>query len=158
VTTESGKTYEMLWDCRYCGTKKLLGKTHRQGPECGGEQHATLERGCTPRTKTQTRMSDQCRYEAEEWRVAHTETAQGTTNQGARLWPTVNLTRPGNCVGCERLGRREEKLLVRVRDKGGSEQICSVSESLFGRVKLSDTLPMKRTVIGKLLECTSLGQ
>ncbi len=116
------------------------------------------KRTCKPRTKNQTRMSDQCRYKAEEWRVARTETAQGATNQGARLWPTVNLTRPGDCVGCERLGRREEKLLLRVRDRDGAEQVCAVSESLFGRVKLSDKLPMKRTVIGKLLECTSLGQ
>ena len=34
------KTYEMLWDCEYCGTKKLLGKTHRHCPECGAAQDA----------------------------------------------------------------------------------------------------------------------
>ena len=33
------KTYEMLWDCEYCGTKKLLGKTHRHCPECGAVQN-----------------------------------------------------------------------------------------------------------------------
>jgi hypothetical protein len=27
-----GKVYEMLWDCKFCGTKKLLGKTHRFCP------------------------------------------------------------------------------------------------------------------------------
>lgn len=32
------KHYEMLWDCQYCGTKKLLGKTHRYCPNCGGPQ------------------------------------------------------------------------------------------------------------------------
>ncbi|MCA0457315.1 MAG: hypothetical protein LCI00_25310 [Chloroflexi bacterium] len=32
------KTYEMLWDCKFCGTKKLLGKTHRFCPNCGGQQ------------------------------------------------------------------------------------------------------------------------
>lgn len=32
------KTYEMLWDCQYCGTKKLLGKTHRFCPNCGAAQ------------------------------------------------------------------------------------------------------------------------
>lgn len=32
------KTYEMLWDCKYCGTKKLLGKTHRFCPNCGAAQ------------------------------------------------------------------------------------------------------------------------
>jgi hypothetical protein len=31
--------YEMLWDCEYCGTKKLLGKTHHYCPSCGGAQN-----------------------------------------------------------------------------------------------------------------------
>lgn len=33
------KTYEMMWDCEYCGTKKLLGKTHRFCAECGAPQN-----------------------------------------------------------------------------------------------------------------------
>lgn len=33
------KTYEMLWDCQYCGTNKLLGKTHRFCPNCGAAQN-----------------------------------------------------------------------------------------------------------------------
>lgn len=35
----SEKTYEMLWDCKRCGTKKLLGLTHRYCPNCGGPQN-----------------------------------------------------------------------------------------------------------------------
>lgn len=30
--------YEMLWDCEYCGTEKLLGLTHRYCPNCGASQ------------------------------------------------------------------------------------------------------------------------
>ncbi len=30
--------YEMVWDCRYCGAKKLLGLTHRHCPNCGAQQ------------------------------------------------------------------------------------------------------------------------
>ncbi len=30
--------YEMLWDCRRCGTQGLLGKTHRHCPNCGAPQ------------------------------------------------------------------------------------------------------------------------
>lgn len=41
LTVTNEKTYEMLWDCRYCGTRKLLGKTHRHCPQCGGEQDAS---------------------------------------------------------------------------------------------------------------------
>lgn len=30
--------YEMLWNCKFCGTEKLLGKTHRFCPNCGATQ------------------------------------------------------------------------------------------------------------------------
>lgn len=30
--------YEMQWDCKFCGTTKLLGKTHRFCPNCGAAQ------------------------------------------------------------------------------------------------------------------------
>ena len=33
-----GATYEMLWDCKYCGQKKLLGLTHRFCASCGSPQ------------------------------------------------------------------------------------------------------------------------
>ena len=31
-------TYQMLWDCEYCGTAKLLALDHRHCPSCGGAQ------------------------------------------------------------------------------------------------------------------------
>ena len=33
------KHYEMQWDCQFCGTKKLLGKTHRFCTNCGAPQN-----------------------------------------------------------------------------------------------------------------------
>ena len=33
------KLYEMNWDCKYCSSKKLLGKTHRFCPSCGAAQN-----------------------------------------------------------------------------------------------------------------------
>lgn len=32
------RVFEMLWDCAYCGTRKLLGLSHRHCPACGGAQ------------------------------------------------------------------------------------------------------------------------
>ncbi|MEL6309279.1 MAG: zinc ribbon domain-containing protein [Chloroflexota bacterium] len=34
-----GKTYEMLWDCQFCGTKGNLGLTHRYCHTCGAPQN-----------------------------------------------------------------------------------------------------------------------
>lgn len=31
-------TYQMLWNCRFCGTEKLLGLQHRHCPNCGAAQ------------------------------------------------------------------------------------------------------------------------
>lgn len=39
MSSQSGKTYEMLWDCQFCGTTKLPGKTHRFCPNCGSPQN-----------------------------------------------------------------------------------------------------------------------
>ncbi|MDM8546637.1 hypothetical protein QUF61_09115 [Candidatus Venteria ishoeyi] len=38
MTEKQTKTYEMMWDCKFCGTTKLLGKTHRYCPACGAAQ------------------------------------------------------------------------------------------------------------------------
>lgn len=32
------RVYEMLWDCTYCGVRKLLAKTQRYCPQCGAPQ------------------------------------------------------------------------------------------------------------------------
>lgn len=34
----TAKNYQMFWDCGHCGTKKLLGVTHRHCPNCGSAQ------------------------------------------------------------------------------------------------------------------------
>jgi hypothetical protein len=40
-TEQSLGHYQMLWDCGYCGARKLLGVTHRYCPECGAPQDPT---------------------------------------------------------------------------------------------------------------------
>lgn len=37
---DDGNVYEMMWDCKFCGTAKLLGVTHRYCPNCGSAQDA----------------------------------------------------------------------------------------------------------------------
>jgi hypothetical protein len=38
-SVSSEPVYEMLWDCRHCGSNKLLGLTHRHCPQCGAPQN-----------------------------------------------------------------------------------------------------------------------
>lgn len=61
TTTYVRETFQMLWDCPACGTRKLLGVDHRHCPQCGhpqdherryfpkpGERVPTAYRGATP--------------------------------------------------------------------------------------------------------------
>jgi hypothetical protein len=41
MTQVSEKTYQMLWDCKYCRQRKNLGLTHRHCPSCGAPQDTT---------------------------------------------------------------------------------------------------------------------
>jgi predicted nucleic acid-binding Zn ribbon protein len=40
-TDDEENQYEMMWDCKFCGTAKLLGVTHRYCPNCGAAQDAS---------------------------------------------------------------------------------------------------------------------
>jgi len=41
IGVDMSKTFEMMWDCSYCDTKKLLGKSHKHCPNCGTAQDPT---------------------------------------------------------------------------------------------------------------------
>ncbi len=41
MAESSGGVFEMLWDCGFCGTAALLGKTNRYCPSCGAPQDET---------------------------------------------------------------------------------------------------------------------
>jgi len=48
--------YEMLWDCEYCGTRKLLGLTHRFCPNCGAGQNP--QKRCFPADNEKIAVKD----------------------------------------------------------------------------------------------------
>lgn len=54
-TTEKG-TFQMLWDCEYCGTEKLLGLDHRHCPCCGAPQDP--ERRYFPKDEDKVAVED----------------------------------------------------------------------------------------------------
>ncbi len=41
MAESSGGVFQMLWDCAFCGTAHLLGKTNRYCPSCGAPQDET---------------------------------------------------------------------------------------------------------------------
>jgi hypothetical protein len=81
--------YEMLWDCKFCGTKKLLGKTHRFCPVCGAAQD--------PATRY---------YPSDDEKVA----VKDHVFVGAdKICPACSSTNSGNAEFCTQCGSSLEK-------------------------------------------------
>ncbi len=80
-------TFEMLWDCRHCGEKRLLGLSHRHCPRCGAPQAS--EARYFPPDDQKVAVADHryvgadvaCRYCG----VASSKTAQNCGRCGAPL-------------------------------------------------------------------------
>ena len=60
-------TYEMLWDCSACGTKALLGVSHRRCPNCGAPQDPTTRYFPKPGTEV---LAQNHLYAGADWRCA----------------------------------------------------------------------------------------
>jgi hypothetical protein len=75
--------YEMLWDCKFCGQKKLLGLSHRHCPSCGAPQNA--EERYFPSDAEKVRAEDH-EYAGADLVCAHCGNANGQ--------------KANNCGGC----------------------------------------------------------
>jgi len=81
VTEE--RSYQMLWDCPYCGTGKLLGLDHRHCPTCGSAQD--------PESRY---------FPADEDKVAVEDHEFTGADVRCGACDTPNSARSKHCVGC----------------------------------------------------------
>ncbi len=73
TTTRKG-TYQMLWDCPACGTRKLLGVDHRHCPNCGAPQEENLRYFPSPDDRVPTDF----RGSEPDWECEHCGTPNGS--------------------------------------------------------------------------------
>ena len=70
-------TYQMLWDCAYCDTTKLLALDHRHCPNCGGAQDA--ERRYFPSDEDKVAVEDHEFFGA-DWQCAACDSPNALPN------------------------------------------------------------------------------
>jgi hypothetical protein len=73
TTTRKG-TYQMLWDCPACGTRKLLGVDHRHCPNCGSPQEENLRYF----PSKADRVATEFRGSEPDWECRHCGTPAGS--------------------------------------------------------------------------------
>jgi predicted nucleic acid-binding Zn ribbon protein len=83
ATVSEERSYQMLWDCPFCGTGKLLGLDHRHCPACGAAQDPELRY-----------------FPADEDKVAVEDHEFTGADVRCGACDTPNAARSKHCVGC----------------------------------------------------------
>jgi hypothetical protein len=142
--------------------EKRSTKKVQDGEDCNirkvdnGDGTYTQKRECTPKYRDEAVMGDRCRYTVQAWRVDRTEKASGGLGD-APAWPSVTLARSGECLGCEREGKKSESYVVTLADANSGE----TSECDFDAARYKSMAPKSRwrgqvRALGGSLVCDSL--
>jgi hypothetical protein len=144
-----------------CHRKQRDTRQVKTGEDCRIEnvdnKDGTFERvkKCTPTYRDEPIDDEWCRYSIRRWKPIAPVQAQGVGL--APAWPITSVPAhdPGNSLGAQRQGKREETYILTFATDGG-EQRCEVPEATWR--KYNDGQPVKvevRAGSGKIV-CSSL--
>ncbi len=128
------------------------GETCTQQQRDNGDGTFTAYEDCQPKYKSVDVMGDWCRWTGTAWRYSRDETARGS---GSPAWPDAKITRPGDCLGCEREGTRAEVYSVHLAGPDGSST-CDVSESAWARFETGSRWISEAGALSGNVRCDTL--
>lgn len=113
---------------------------------------------CKPKYKKTPVYDDKCDYMVNRWSSARTLKAAGDGVSPAPHWPEVSLARTGQCVGCEREGKRSEKYIVRfaMPGKKGTAECTFDNAAKWSAFKDGSRWKGNVSVVSGALSCDSL--
>lgn len=142
--------------------EKRSTKQVADGEECStrdvdrGDGTFERRRECRPKYRSEPVYDDKCYYTVDRWRVARTAKIQGAGTSPAPRWPTLNLSRTGNCLGCEREGSRRATYLLKLKGADAKKYECEVPDSQWSRVADGLAKPIKVRVLTGTPDCDQL--
>lgn len=113
------------------------------------------ERVCETTYRDATVMGEVCYYTVNRWRETRSVEAEGGLNDPV-VWPELNLSRTGTCVGCEREGDRSERYLLVLNSDDGKTYECPLDETEWRATDTGTTFTVKIGVVTGDADCDSL--
>lgn len=141
-------------------TKKIAdGETCDDVREDNGDGTFRVVRKCRTKYREEPVYDERCSYRINRWvEGRRLESFGGSLSDGPR-WPEAKLARTGQCLGCEREGRRTETYRVRFRlEPSGDEDSCEYPEARWRALQVGRRLPAKARVVGGGLDCGSVAE
>lgn len=128
--------------------------THREDRGDGTFQQV---RKCQTRYRSEPVYDYRCSYTVDRWAVARTATAKGASLDEEPRWPAVQLARAGQCLGCEREGRRRETYTVELADvPQARKHACSFAQAKWAGFRVGSLWQARTRVVTGGLDCGSL--
>ncbi len=137
-------------------TKKIPdGQTCVTKKRDNGDGTFTEYQDCKPKYREEPIYDAWCSYTVDRWRAARTLIEQGDANK-APVWPAVTLARTGDCLGCEREGKRAATYRVDFLGPDGKSYDCSFDEPRWAQFAVGSRWTSQASVIGGSLDCKAL--
>lgn len=102
------------------GTKKVEdGETCKTKKVDRGDGTFKEVRECKPKYREEPVYAKKCYFEVDAWMVVRTPEAKGTNLEP--VWPSFQLAKEGDCLGCEREGKRKGTYTVHLRGQAAED-------------------------------------
>lgn len=131
------------------------------GETCTTERHdnadGTFTEGkvCTPKTRDEPVMDQQCGYDVDRWVKARDAHAGAEAATPAPTWP-VSGAAGGTALGAEREGARTEAYTVRFTDDKGRTLTCTTPQEQWATLTEGTRWSAPVGVLSDSIDCTAL--
>jgi hypothetical protein len=141
-------------------TKRIAdGETCNDVRKDQGDGTYKVVRECRTKYREEPVYDQRCSYRVDRWVEARKAEVTGAALTDAPHWPELRLRGSGQCLGCEREGRRSESYTVRFRvEPSKDEESCSYAEAQWRSFSVGQRWPAEARVLGGGLDCDTVGR
>lgn len=139
------RSYRQIPDGQECETRRVD----------NGDGTFSERRECRTKYREEPVYDDMCYFTVNRWGYSRSVKASGQSVNDEPVWPDTQISRTGNCLGCEREGQRRAAYHVLFRSQD-NEYTCDLDQAQWASMPIESTWTFKVGVITNLPDCDSL--
>jgi hypothetical protein len=115
------------------------------------------EQVCETRYREEPIFDDFCDYTVDRWAYSRKVEASGGSLNDPPYWPETNITRTGDCYGCEREGQqKEETYRLHFTDDDSNPYECDLDQATWEGIGVETRWTVQIAVVTKRPDCSAL--
>lgn len=134
----------------------------RDGETCevrridNGDGTFSERRECSPNYRQEPVYDMRCYFTVDRWDFNRAVNATGLSLAQAPYWPEANISRTGNCIGCERESGRDENYMVTLQGEGDAVYECELDYETWLATPVEAAFTMQVSAVTGQAFCDTL--